>query len=875
MERRKLMKQKLTLLMAATLLLGAVLFINSVAWCFEKQTPTRIPSDQIFAPSFPGQEKDRAFCIIQNDDGGGPEWFFADFDSGTAVAVHMNPAQCGGLVNSFRITDVHFYLYGYFSDSAKWPAEIQVNIRDIPPGGKCDGPDTVLYSEGFSIPSDSSWAQIGMMNLSLSQPYCVNHPFFLEIEYISKTDPDHPYLPSFLMDDAVTSADTCNNWVFTDGDYYEWFDAWDPLPGDAFIRATGYTSPFPCDSEWYWKADKPDQEFPAPNGMPDFDQYQFGDSNALCGPTAVANCLWWFNAVPPKMEPPDFIRFLSTYFKCNPYNVGTYVDSMEFGLDQYFIDYGFDLYEHSYFQPNFYDMEDSLKKSQDIILLLGFWWSQDTTNWYREGGHFVTMAGVCSESLKIALSDPARDAGVGDWPGRVRPLTHPPAGDYLPELHNDPTYVSQDMYQSILNPPFPSPGNPYWELNYPFPTGELSGINVPGEFRLFTKPAPEGGKGIFATEVEYVVMICPGAWYWKPDTTHAPSGMPDFDQNQDQWQSYCGPAAVANCLWWYDAVPKDMTPPELVELLAEYFHTDPDSGTYVDSMQIGLDQYFNDYSEFNLQEYTFWKPDFHEMEESLKVCQDIILLLGFWYYDGQEWWRQGGHFVTMAGVHSEGRKVAFSDPDNDAAVKGRRPGRVRPPEHPPYPDYSPTLHNDTTYVSHDVYNCTINPESPSPGSNKWEIEDYYTIEREKYSGKNVPQRFKAYNKPAAKPTEYVWHTEVEAAIMICPKTSAVEGETEGALTPKDFELYQNYPNPFNNETIIKFNLRKSAEVTLVIYNILGQKIRTLKKGHFSAGPISVSWDGKDEKGNELSSGIYFYQLKAGEVTQTKRLVLLK
>ena len=235
------MKQKLTLIMAATLLLGAALFFNSVTWCFEKQTPTRIPSDQIFAPLFPGQEKDRAFCIIQNDDGGDPAWFCAGFDSGMAVAVHMDPAQCGGLVNSFRITDVHFYLYGYFSDSTKWPVEIQVNIRDIPPGGKCDGPDTVLYSEGFSIPSDSAYWEIGMINLSLSHSYCVAHPFFLEIEYISKTDPTHP-LPSLLMDDEVTSADTCNNWVWTDGDYYEWSDVWEPIPGDAFIRATGYTS---------------------------------------------------------------------------------------------------------------------------------------------------------------------------------------------------------------------------------------------------------------------------------------------------------------------------------------------------------------------------------------------------------------------------------------------------------------------------------------------------------------------------------------------------------------------------------------------------------------------------------------------------------
>jgi hypothetical protein len=118
------------------------------------------------------------------------------------------------------------------------------------------------------------------------------------------------------------------------------------------------------------------------------------------------------------------------------------------------------------------------------------------------------------------------------------------------------------------------------------------------------------------------------------------------------------------------------------------------------------------------------------------------------------------------------------------------------------------------------------------------------------------------------------YTEVEYAVMICPKSTAVE-EEEGGSTPKDFELNQNYPNPFNNETVIKFNLRRPASVTLTIYNILGQRVRMLVEGRLAAGSQTVSWDGKDDKGNDLSSGIYFYQLRAGEMSETKRLVLLK
>jgi len=857
------MRQKLTFLMVATLLFGAVFSINSVAWSFERQIPNRILEDQIVPQPFEGFEKSGTFCEIFNDFNT-PTWCYTGFDSGMGFAVFMNPAQCGLSPYPFKITDVHFYLYAP-DETYKWPVAIRVNIRDSNYGDSCSGPGSVLCYEDFSIPSDSAYPL--MMTLDLSTLCCVNQPFFLEIMYTQPRDPAHPH-PSLMMDADTPPPDTCDNWgLHGDGTCAEWYDFWTfPPPGDAIIRATGYTGAGECDSLWYWKPDTTH----APSGMPDFDQYQ-EPWIAYCGPVAVANCLWWYDAVPAGWTPPQLIDTLARYFHTNP-AWGTYVDTMEMGLTQYFIDYGFNLYERTYYQPSFYEMEDSLKKCQDIILLLGFYEYIGPGEYVRIGGHFVTMAGVCSESLKVALSDPARDMAVWyQWPGRIRPPEHP-LPEYPPTLHNDPTFVSQDMYTSTLESP--TPGNPYWGIDYPYylrdKAPEFLGQNFQiGQEHLRGTHIP--GPDVF-TEVEYAIMICPGEWYWKPDTSHAPSGMPDFDQNQDEWQSYCAPTAVANCLWWYDAVPPGMTPPQLIELLAEYFKTDA-SGTDIDTLQKYLDQYFNDYG-FALQESTYWMPDFHEMEESLKVCQDIILVLGFWWYDDvtQEWHIEGAHAVTMAGVNSEGGKVALSDPDNDAAESGR-PGRVRPP-HQPHPGDS-TVHNDPSFVSQDVYDCTLNPEFPSPSNPHWEIDDYITMTRDKHSGKNIPQRFKAYAKPAPKDKPVTWHTEVMAAIMVCPKPSAVEGEEEGALTPKDFELYQNYPNPFNNETMIKFNLRRPADVTLAIYNILGQKVRTLVEGRLKAGPQTLSWDGKNEEGNDLSSGIYFYQLRSGEVSQTKRLVLLK
>jgi hypothetical protein len=370
---------------------------------------------------------------------------------------------------------------------------------------------------------------------------------------------------------------------------------------------------------------------------------------------------------------------------------------------------------------------------------------------------------------------------------------------------------------------------------------------------------------------------CDTGWYWKADRVNAPSGMPDFNQNQDEWVAYCGPVAAANCLWWYGAVPVGWSPPQLIDTLARYFHTNPSWGTYVDTMQMGLDQYFEDYG-LSYQTYLYAMPYFHEMEESLKVSQDVILLLGAWeQVEVDSFIRVGGHFVTMAGVNSDLLKVAVSDPDRNHAEDGY-PGRVRPP-HAAHPS-DPLLHNNPTYVSQDIYTST--ETSPSPGNPHWGLTDYLTVTglSPAFEGKNFhPSQLKYYfpNREGKGP-EFI---EVDYTLMICPKPSAVEGE-EVPNVPHDFELYQNYPNPFNPTTTIHFTVHRPSSAvhspyptTLKIYNVLGQKVKTLVDEPESAGSYEVIWDGKDERGNNLASGIYFYRLQIGDQTQTKRMLLLK
>jgi len=88
--------------------------------------------------------------------------------------------------------------------------------------------------------------------------------------------------------------------------------------------------------------------------------------------------------------------------------------------------------------------------------------------------------------------------------------------------------------------------------------------------------------------------------------------------------------------------------------------------------------------------------------------------------------------------------------------------------------------------------------------------------------------------------------------------------------PKDFTLSQNYPNPFNPNTIISYSLPSSSNIKLLVYNTLGQLVNTLESGYKSAGNYSLNFNASD-----LSSGIYFYKLEAGQFSQVKKMILLK
>jgi hypothetical protein len=93
--------------------------------------------------------------------------------------------------------------------------------------------------------------------------------------------------------------------------------------------------------------------------------------------------------------------------------------------------------------------------------------------------------------------------------------------------------------------------------------------------------------------------------------------------------------------------------------------------------------------------------------------------------------------------------------------------------------------------------------------------------------------------------------------------------------PLDYILFQNYPNPFNPNTSVKFQVPKTSDVTIKVYDMLGQEVRTLFAGQVMRGTYTVDWDGVNNVGVKMSSGSYIYRMTAGEFVQSKKMILLK
>jgi len=107
-------------------------------------------------------------------------------------------------------------------------------------------------------------------------------------------------------------------------------------------------------------------------------------------------------------------------------------------------------------------------------------------------------------------------------------------------------------------------------------------------------------------------------------------------------------------------------------------------------------------------------------------------------------------------------------------------------------------------------------------------------------------------------------------------TKEFSEKTISSLKPDAFEISQNFPNPFNSSTSISIRLPKESNIRLDIYNILGQQIKTIVDGNYSAGVHTFTWDGTDNQERNVASGVYFYQvINDGRLMDAKKMIIAK
>jgi flagellar hook assembly protein FlgD len=122
----------------------------------------------------------------------------------------------------------------------------------------------------------------------------------------------------------------------------------------------------------------------------------------------------------------------------------------------------------------------------------------------------------------------------------------------------------------------------------------------------------------------------------------------------------------------------------------------------------------------------------------------------------------------------------------------------------------------------------------------------------------------------------VWVATSKGISVLSGVLQPVTVEDKASSVVNEFRLAQNYPNPFNPETVIEFSLDKTQHIRLAVYNSTGQLIRVIESKKKSAGYHKVHWNGKDENGNQVSSGIYYYMLETDQgFSQTKKALLIR
>lgn len=143
---------------------------------------------------------------------------------------------------------------------------------------------------------------------------------------------------------------------------------------------------------------------------------------------------------------------------------------------------------------------------------------------------------------------------------------------------------------------------------------------------------------------------------------------------------------------------------------------------------------------------------------------------------------------------------------------------------------------------------------------------HFYYELVSYDGYNLVMEYNFWDDPES-------HPQVQTIDLT--RSGNVQVEDNSILSPAVLKLEGTYPNPFISSTNIRFELKSPANVTLEIYNLLGQKVRTLIQNKLKADNYNVVWNAQNERGKIVPSGIYFYKIKAGTYSSSGKMILQK
>jgi uncharacterized repeat protein (TIGR01451 family) len=558
-----------------------------------------------------------------------------------------------------------------------------------------------------------------------------------------------------------------------------WFDSkFEPFPQPPTVNNENY---FLITTYLPWKG----------MGLDDHDPVNVG---GMMGPGVPAP--------PGIISPPSLVEDLAWYFDTDGQRThppvartGTVVQDMFYGLQwwlyggnpawgpgpagpragSYYDDYHVQMVK----APAWNWVVGEVKRSEDVVLLLGFWEEVPPLSGYfeRRGGHFVTVAGIDPDAQQIAFSDPYYDfaetpIGAGFvYSGTIPGYTHTLIPAHASYIHNDAGNVSHDTYSIVQVFPPPTPHWMWEVLNYNY-NANFVGQNTPSEL----VSAPPFGFPMH-TFVEYAVAVSPftwkpggewvyqyygGKWIWEwwSYEDDGDSCVPDFRWSGISiWpkEAYDGATALADSLWWFDSKAETLVtggfpepPPTindnyqlvtsydedwddhaisntlpLISDLADYLNTDV-HGTTKTNMAAGIQDYLETTGTDNdFYTETQEAPSFDWVADEVIECEDVVMLLGFYENVAPgEWERKGGHWVDAAGVSKESGQIGLSDPWPDGSNVASffdivYDGRVFPPEHLGTP-FTDEEKKQPQSISHDIYFSTTTSVDPY----LWALEDY-------------------------------------------------------------------------------------------------------------------------------------------------------